>query len=287
METLKLKRHESFSLRDGWVEKYFQSISEGQKDIFSKNNGISILGIGSNMVKSLKFWLCAANIISTDSKSSFTDFGKLLFNYDKYLEKETSLCLIHYFLCSKRNKEWSKVENPIPVLFFNYFYQETFNKDEFKDFAINYFKTINIGFNEQSIDSDISIMIRMYSDDGYDINPEDNYSCPLAKLSLIEKKEKGEYQKTFNRHLAMNPLIIYYILYQIYGLNEFEISDSFRYEDSPALLFNLDKSTYVLFLMQLQKMGYLTLNKTAGLDMVYLNKKIKLEDVFSFESEEQ
>ena len=36
METLRLKRHESFSLRDGWIEKYFQSLSEGQTDIFYK-----------------------------------------------------------------------------------------------------------------------------------------------------------------------------------------------------------------------------------------------------------
>ena len=285
MDTLKLKRHESFSLRDGWIEKYFQSLSEGKENIFSKNNGISILGIGSNMVKSLKFWLIASNIIQTDAKSSLTEFGNLLYQHDKYLEKTSSLCLIHYFLTSMRNKEWTKIDNPIPSLFFNYFRSETFTKEEFKDFAIEFYKNLDIEFNAQSIDADISILMRMYSNDGYDINPEDNYSCPLAKLGLIEKKEKGEYQKKYNKHLSLNPLVVYYILFQNFGLTEFDLKESFTCNDSPALLFNFDKNTYTLFLMQLQKMGYVTINKTAGLDMVYLNKKIMLKDIFLSETE--
>ena len=61
---IKLKRNESFYIREGWFEKAINCIADNEGvNIFYKNDGISYLGIGSNMVKSLKYWLKAANII--------------------------------------------------------------------------------------------------------------------------------------------------------------------------------------------------------------------------------
>lgn len=282
MDSLRLRRHESFSLRDGWIEKYFQVLSESNTNIFVKNNGISILGIGSNMVKSLKFWLIAANIIEPTSNYKLTNFGRLLYTRDRYLESSTSLYLLHYFLCSFRNKNWVNLDNPIPTLFFNEYKCNHFTKDEFKEYAIKYFDELNLKYNIKSIDDDISVMIRMYSDDGFDINPEDNYSCPLAKLGLLKKKNRSEYVKTFNKYLWLNPLIIYFILRSNFNSDSFYIVDSLSSNDSPVSLFNIDKNTYIQILYKLQKMDYLTINSTAGLDSVYFNKTITLDEVFKY-----
>ena len=54
MEKLRLKRHGSFSIREGWFEKAIDSIKENEQSVFSKGNGVAILGIGANMVTSLR-----------------------------------------------------------------------------------------------------------------------------------------------------------------------------------------------------------------------------------------
>ena len=56
---LKLKRSESFYIREGWIEKAINTIKEADHNIFTKNEGVRYLGIGSNMVKGLKYWLKA------------------------------------------------------------------------------------------------------------------------------------------------------------------------------------------------------------------------------------
>ena len=98
MIALKLKRNESFSIRDGWIDKAINSLIS-EENIFYKNNGIRILGIGANMVKSLKYWLFASRIIE-GKDNALSNFGKLIFKFDRYLEDNFTWYLIHYFLCS-------------------------------------------------------------------------------------------------------------------------------------------------------------------------------------------
>lgn len=52
-----------FILEMDWFEKALNSINELENNIFYKNEGMKILGIGSNMVKSLKYWLFSSNVI--------------------------------------------------------------------------------------------------------------------------------------------------------------------------------------------------------------------------------
>ena len=75
-ETLKFKKNESFYIRDGWMEKAINTIKNNEgTNIFAKNDGINYLGIGSNMVKGLKYWLQASRIIeSSANKTILSNF---------------------------------------------------------------------------------------------------------------------------------------------------------------------------------------------------------------------
>ena len=55
---LKLKRHESFSIREGWLAKGIKNVRE-YRNVFALPNATDILGIGTNMIKSLKYWMTA------------------------------------------------------------------------------------------------------------------------------------------------------------------------------------------------------------------------------------
>ena len=51
-------------------------------------------------------------------------------------------------------------------------------------------------------------------------------------------------------------------------------------EKSPFKIFNLDKYLYLQYLEEMRKMGLVTINKTAGLNTVYIEEHLSLNQVF-------
>ena len=93
--------HDSFQCRQLWLKKGYDFLVEGNS--FNNENAVISLGVGKNMVSSIRLWLKAFNII--DIKDIPTEFGKRLFDdkngYDPFLEDEASLWLLHYQLVKK------------------------------------------------------------------------------------------------------------------------------------------------------------------------------------------
>lgn len=55
---MKFRAHESFFIRKGWLYKGLRNIKELPELFSSKNiNPSDVLGIGTNMVRSLRYWL--------------------------------------------------------------------------------------------------------------------------------------------------------------------------------------------------------------------------------------
>ena len=152
---LRLKRNETFLIREGWFEKGI-NIVLNNNNCFKNDNGIIEFGLGANMVKSLKYWLVASNIIKiTSNNSILSEFGELLNQYDKYLEDKFSWWLIHYELVT--NKEDSPV--------FNLFYSMKIKKFKKEDLYIKMLSIFNENYDkvvEKSLDSDISVLLRSY-----------------------------------------------------------------------------------------------------------------------------
>ena len=53
---VKLKGNESFNIREGWLRKGMRCIQE-YPTLFSRDDAMEILGVGSKMVKSIRYWL--------------------------------------------------------------------------------------------------------------------------------------------------------------------------------------------------------------------------------------
>jgi len=69
--------HESFSLREGWIVKGIDAINRRGKNIFNGNeliNTIDEMGIGANMVKSLKY-LNPSKVKTSVSLSKHLPYG--------------------------------------------------------------------------------------------------------------------------------------------------------------------------------------------------------------------
>ena len=92
---VKMKRHESFSIREGWLSKGLLAVKNNSR-VFSMDDATDVLGIGTNMVKSLKYWLYATNLIKDEKNSiKITEFGNLILEYDPYMEDEFTWWMIH------------------------------------------------------------------------------------------------------------------------------------------------------------------------------------------------
>ena len=89
---LKLQRSETFYIREGWIEKVFMACKDKAMGAFSSKKGIGVFGIGSNMVKSLKYWVGACCLVdSFNDPFSISEEGKLLMDNDPYMESLFSI----------------------------------------------------------------------------------------------------------------------------------------------------------------------------------------------------
>lgn len=280
-QTLKFKKNESFYIRDGWFEKAINTIQEHLDDnIFSKNKGISYLGIGSNMVKGLRYWLQASRLINSNVKGTTLGMlGENVFNYDRYFEDNFTWFMIHYYLCI--NYE----DCPI---FYGVFNSDlkSFKKTDIVEYLMNKFRSDGFETKQDYIDSDTSIFLKSYIYEGEINNPEDNYVCPLSRLKLL-RKDKDKIERCRPIYNKLSYLIIYHALANLYDFKPFKIEDSFYEEKSPYLIFNLDKNMYLQYLEEMRKNELITINKTAGLNTVYFEKKLTLSAIFKayFEGE--
>jgi len=269
----RFRRNETFYIRNGWFEKAINAIGENEKNIFYKNDGIEILGIGSNMVKGLKYWLQIANIIDTKVNSNIlTNFGKLLYKYDRYLDEKFSWYLIHYFLAKNESDNaifWFIFNNKI----------KSFTKENMVQNLLEYYWSLDETIKKRYIENDFNMFLKSYINEKDDGNPEDNYRCPLSSLKLLEKRN-GIYTKTSPRYKDLSYLIVFYSLTSLFKKKSFNIEDSMYEKGGPCYLFNLDKNIYLQYLDEMKRNALITINKTAGLNMVYFEKDITLECLF-------
>jgi hypothetical protein len=89
--------HESFSCKSLWLKKGYDFVCNGNK--FNEPDAVIDLGVGKNMVSSIRYWLRAFNITENDRPTAIGDYllntasGK-----DPYIEDLGTLWLLHFQL---------------------------------------------------------------------------------------------------------------------------------------------------------------------------------------------
>lgn len=263
------KLSQSFYLRDGWLDKAFREIETSSESgsIFSKSDGPVRLGLGTNMVIALRYWMDAANLLSFEKKlhPTLSPLGELLSETDPYLESKGSWEIIHANLVGNICKA------PLFYFCFNVLpAHSSFSKNSFAtDFMTWYKKAFKEEVAENLVKDDFSVLTRSYclvqNDD-----PEDNLLCPLSSIGLL-REEKGEFfVKTAPSLDDLDPWIFYYLLLTTAKSKE----DSFDYfwslDLGPAKLFNLDRDEFMEMLGRLKTLGLISIVRTAGLNVVKL-----------------
>ena len=71
-------RHETFALRYSWLTKGFQALEDPEYNFNDTDVATVRLGVGKNMVSSIRHWLRACQMIGQDGSPS--ELGKLIFS---------------------------------------------------------------------------------------------------------------------------------------------------------------------------------------------------------------
>ena len=275
---MKFRAHDTFAIRKGWLNKGLRNI-ENAPDVFisKEKNPMDVLGIGANMVKSLRYWLQATGLTvepnSGKRKQSLTSIGEIIYNNDPYFEETGSLWLVHYGLATNFEDATSW------YLFFNEFQMQEFSEDDFYK-SLRKFITMQDSEtmpSSRAISDDFKCIINTYypgkRNSSDDIDPENNIECPLTELGLISYVTTTQgnriYRKCTPKNANIHDLIaLYAILKQIGEQKEVKISVLQNSTNSIGKIFLLDTLSLLHILYQLEGAGYIKVVRTAGLDVI-------------------
>ncbi len=179
--------HQSFHLRDHWLSKGAQGVQRFPALLFNPQKSMEQLGVGKNMMESIRYWLTATQLIKEGPAGGLflTDIAKKIMEKDPYFELDGSLFLIHYLLASNKKSattwHW----------FFNHFSAMEFDKESLTSAYCSYI-SIQAGkkIKDTTLDKDLSCLLRMYQSIEWagKKNPETETPSPFVRYGWIEKK---------------------------------------------------------------------------------------------------
>jgi hypothetical protein len=294
--TTKFSGHQSFPFRNTWLTKGVVNCA-ANSEIFREDNALVVLGVGKNMVHSIKHWCLATQVLEIDPEIKNnrgyylrpTLIGRKVFldggGWDRYLEDEGTLWLLHYLLAT--NPEWATTEyfafNELPGLEFT---RSGLERSLIKlDARISKRRT-----SENTIRRDVNVFIRTYvgSHNASGVSVEDSLDCPLAELGLVQE-EPTQRNYAFSRG-SRNGLPDAVVLYAIWnyaqdkGEQRTFTFDELAYQPlGLGRVFKLDEPALAERLERLAEltMGAVQLTETAGYRQVLITEDIDPMDVLN------
>ncbi len=273
---MRLQGHEKFALRDGWLNKGIRIVAD-EADIFQSDRGPDVFGIGNNMVKSVRYWLRAFGLISeTPGKGAvLTDMGKLIAAYDLYFEDTFTLWVLHSYI--SKNVE----EATTWYMFFNRCAIEDLEKEQVVNVLNREITKYAEGnaFSENSLKSDVDVLLNMYSKSKEVSDPEDKNISPFTDLKLL-KKVDGRYTKTQPDRWVINEWnVLYELAIILDGKSSISIEDAATGDNGIASIYQLSSVMINEYLDKLDAIGYIHVDRTAGLDIIYKSKEFTALDI--------
>lgn len=182
-----LSGHESFPCKNLWLTKGYDFIMDGGN--FNASDAVIDLGVGKNMVSSIRYWLKAFGLSEQDKPTDMADY---LFDgtkgADKYIESLGTLWLLHYLLVSQK-------EATLYHVTFVKFQKErkAFDREQ----LVNFVKRLMIEdnkekvYNENTTKKDVGVLLQNYVQP-YKAKSFEDYSSLLMDLDLIRVEDNGK-----------------------------------------------------------------------------------------------
>ncbi len=283
---MKFRAHETFFIRKGWLGKGMERVV-AKEDLFvdKAENPMDVLGIGSNMVKSLRYWLQAVDLTTEPSRGrrvqTLTPFGEIVYENDRYIEEIGTLYLLQYNLAK------NKTDATAWYYFFNEFNMSEFTREDFVQAIQNYILMEEDGETAaiRSLNDDfvciINTYLPRYKSNPDKVSPENNIDCPFGELGLVDisNKKQKTYKKTTPSPKTFNPwVILAVILDQAETRDEIGLNELLKGPCNIGRAFNLDAVSLLDVLHEVEKIGAIKIIRTAGLDVIHINVQMTFDE---------
>jgi hypothetical protein len=283
LERASFSGHETFPFRYTWPKKAVDHVTR-DPEIFSREDAMVHLGVGKNMVHSVRHWAIATGLLEEKKEIPnnrgralrVTKLGDAIFadrGLDPYLEDPGTLWLLHWQLANAPEEAttWYWV--------FNRLNRMEFTRGELADELVRLIAQHGWSrVSEGSVRRDVDTFVRTYSSPRMSkrILIEDRVECPLVDLGLLGVASDDETVVLRRQDHATLSAEIF-----IYGLIEYlnrrpNRTSSVSLEEilfapgSPGRVFSLSEAGVLrrLDVAHVYTRGQLTYDETAGLKQI-------------------
>lgn len=269
--------HESFPCKALWLKKGYDFVEQGKS--FNSPDSVIDLGVGKNMVASIRYWLRVFGV-SDGEKSTW--IGDYLFNdnggKDKYLEDIATLWLLHFNLVFSEEATLYKV-------FFCGVQRERSHFE--REQVLNYVKLrmVEAGkmtiFNANTVKKDIAVLLQNYTLPRK-VQSNEDFSALLIDLDLIRQNAegKGYFFNVDGKRKVTKEIFLYGLL----KLKEKEGDKSIPFDtiqERVGLVFCMQDFETIEMLKQLASdySQYFAYSDVAGIKQVQFTKDLDVKQV--------
>lgn len=178
--------HETFACRFAWLPKAVRLIAREPDALSDDERAILELGLGKNMVRSLRFWLESFNVaLSRNGSWSLLPFGEAIFGesgHDPYIERAETQWLLHWQLSTA-------TDNPL-FAWRHILYRRMradFTRSEL--LAEMHVEGERLGYqhSDVTLQQHADVFVQSYVGSLKPASPEDALDSPLVDLGLLRR----------------------------------------------------------------------------------------------------
>lgn len=244
--------HQTFSFRYGWLEKGCQLIRDGR--YFSDPDALTHLGVGKNMVESIRYW---CEIFGLAEDRALTPFGEALLDpregWDPWLEDDASLWLLHWKLCSQQHVMTAA------TLLFGKMHKPEFDRHEWLELLRRHdSKGQGKETSVPTLERDMECCLKMYAPlkaAGKKRVLELSYACPFQELGLLTSLEGSSLLRfSIGPKSGLPSEIVGYAIWDYLrasARNALRLSELVYADYAPGQIFMLDENSLVEAVMRL------------------------------------
>lgn len=285
---LSFSGHQTFSFRYSWIPKGVDAIKR-DPSIFFREDALVTLGVGKNMVDSIRFWCEALDLISVDGRERTAELrplARLLFGKDRrekgadpYLEDPATLWLLHWQLASIPDlaSTW--------YLAFTRWGRNLFTRDQLASWILEIARqSTATKSSPNSIKRDVDVFLRTYIPAQQDRRRplEDSFDCPLGELGLLRQLDEGFYQFQQGPKPSLPSAVLAYAILVFWNQaapkqETLNIERLLYDPGSPGAAFKLTDRALVAMLEELPRDTGVGYDETAGLRLLVRTSKKAFE----------
>lgn len=284
--------HETFPFRYAWMKKGVDAVEANPK-VFASDDAMSDLGVGKNMVRSIRHWCLAAGLIEEKSTAgdrnkrlTVSQLGRSVFSdsgLDPYLEDPATLWLLHWQLASAPDHAttwfWA----------FSHVHDLEFSKESLLDLLRSWINANNLKqVSDGTLERDVDCFLRTYtrSRGGHGSLNEDTLDCPLVDLEIISaSSDHATYAFARGAHDSLPDGVVFFAVRSFWERfaptrESLSLQELAHQPGSPGRVLKLDESSLAERLESFERLtkGSVVYDETAGLKQLYRKKKTSPKD---------